>query len=135
MGHGAVAGRLIAGLRLVLNWSARAVARRIAAAVDQQMREVFYLLGIDGRDGVVDGRLGRKSFFAAFLLGVIAVASHARSSVEITFSGDSRLALPVHQLSHSRSSCGRFGKKKFRIDVFYHRFGNGIPSHTARAPL
>jgi hypothetical protein len=23
---------------------------------------------------------------------------------------------------------------KFRIDVFYHRFGNGIPGHTARAP-
>ncbi len=25
-------------------------------------------------------------------------------------------------------------EKKFRIDVFYHRFGNGIPGHTARAP-
>ncbi len=24
-------------------------------------------------------------------------------------------------------------KKKIRIDVFYHRFGNGIPGHTARA--
>jgi hypothetical protein len=26
-------------------------------------------------------------------------------------------------------------KKKSRIDVFYHRFGNGIPGHTARAPM
>ncbi len=25
-------------------------------------------------------------------------------------------------------------QKKSRIDVFYHRFGNGIPGHTARAP-
>ncbi len=26
------------------------------------------------------------------------------------------------------------GRVKIRIDVFHHRFGNGIPGHTTRAP-